>query len=436
MPFSILRPHSCSGKSLFAPDEIEKLKELLAHVPKGTETKLAKLLENVDSIKDNNIHEKIIIFTEYLNTQDYIVEKLKEKYGNNDVVRIRGGNHQEKIQAAKEFKRSAHFLVSTQAGGEGINLQHCHILINYDMPWNPMKVEQRIGRIHRYKQKDTAQIYNILAKDTIEERIYQRLDEKLYEITQTIGNDDEREAYRENILGIIAEEIDFDKLYKEVLQKGQQVDEITKEKIDAAIEKAKDVYQKLGDFTQDLEQFSLDKYFKTKGNISLKDIENFVVQFVQSEGKNISTDEEGNYEFIIPDTISSYGGQKYKRITFDREKAIEDQSLEFMAVGHHITDSIINKCSGYGYGGRCVRRQISNATYRGESGIQCNFMIEYQVPQTGLEKNKTLRKQFRTLMFDNNFQYRDELKDLGIVGSHKKNFRCGFFGVPTTPLTE
>jgi len=283
-----------------------------------------------------------------------------------------------------------------------------------------MKVEQRIGRIHRYKQKDTAQIYNILAKDTIEERIYQRLDEKLYEITQTIGNDDEREAYRENILGIIAEEIDFDKLYKEVLQKGQQVDEITEEKIDAAIEKAKDVYQKLGDFTQDLEQFSLDKYFKTKGNISLKDIENFVVQFVQSEGKNISTDEEGNYEFIIPDTISSYGGQKYKRITFDREKAIEDQSLEFMAVGHHITDSIINKCSGYGYGGRCVRRQISNATYRGESGIQCNFMIEYQVPQTGLEKNKTLRKQFRTLMFDNNFQYRDELKDLGIVGSHKK----------------
>ena len=405
---------------LATPDEIAHLKRLLAFVPEQTETKLVKLLENVRTIKENNPEEKIIIFTEYLNTQDYIENRLREIFGRNDVVRIRGGDHQEKIRAAREFKKSAHFLVSTQAGGEGINLQHCHIMINYDMPWNPMKVEQRIGRIHRYKQKDTAQIYNMFAMDTIEERIYQRLDEKLYEITQTIGDDDEREAYRENILGIVAEELNFDELYKEVLQKGQEVEEITKDKIDAAIERARDVYRKLGDFTQDLEQFNLEKYFKTKGNLSLKDVENFVINFIKFEGKRVSTDEEGNYEFIAPDTIQTYGGQRYKKVTFERDKAIEDPTLEFMAIGHHLTDTIIDGCSGYSYGGRCAKRQISNSNYRGESGLQCNFIVEYQVPQPGLEKNKMLRKNLQPLMFDRNGKYREEWKELALKESDKK----------------
>jgi len=408
------------AESIATPDEIEKLKELLSYVPDDMETKLVELLENIKTIREKDFDEKVIIFTEYLNTQDYIVDKLKEVYGDKDVVRIRGGDQQEKTSAAKEFKKSAHFLVSTQAGGEGINLQHCHILINYDMPWNPMKVEQRIGRIHRYKAKDTAQVYNMFAKDTIEDRIYQRLDDKLYEITQTIGNDDEREAYRENILGIIAEELNFDELYKEVLKKGQEVDEITKDKIDAAIERAEEVYKKLGDFTQDLEQFNLDKYFKTRGDVSLMDVENFVKDFVRSEGKKLSEDEEGYYEFIVPEIIPVYAGQKYRKVTFNRDLAVEDPSINFMAIGHHITDSIIDKCSGYGYGGRCSKRHILNTDQKGGTGIQCNYLVEYQAPQPGTEKNRMLRKELHMLMFDQNCEYRDEWKDLAIIDSEKK----------------
>jgi hypothetical protein len=295
------------------------------------------------------------------------------------------------------------------------------------MPWNPMKVEQRIGRIHRYKAKDTAQVYNMFAKDTIEDRIYQRLDDKLYEITQTIGNDDEREAYRENILGIIAEELNFDELYKEVLKKGQEVDEITKDKIDAAIERAEEVYRKIGDFTQDLEQFNLDKYIKTKGDVSLMDVENFVKDFVRSEGKKRSEDEEGYYEFIVPEIIPIYGGQKYRKITFDRDLAVEDPTINFMAIGHHITDSILKKCSGYGYGGRCSKRQILNMDHKGGAGIQCNYFVEYQAPQPGTERNRVLRKELHMLMFDQNCKYRDEWKDLAINDSEKK-YREDDFG--------
>jgi hypothetical protein len=288
------------------------------------------------------------------------------------------------------------------------------------MPWNPMKVEQRIGRAHRYKQKDTVLVCNLFAADTIEDRIYQRLEEKLFEITQTIGNEDEKEAFRENILGIVAEELNFDELYKDLLKKGQQVDEITKEMIDSAIERAKDVYRKLGDFTQDMEKFSLDKYFETKGHLSLDDLKDFVLGFVRSEGKKISVDEEENYEFIIPDSITTYGGQKYKGITFDREKAIEDPGLEFFAIGHHITDSIINRCTGYSYGGRCARRIISNSEAKGETGIQFNFTIEYQSPQPGQEKPKTLRKDFITIIFDKDCKYREDLEILGRMESQKK----------------
>jgi SNF2 family DNA or RNA helicase len=401
------------------PEEIELLKDLLVRAPKETETKMVKLLENVRTIKRENPAEKVIVFTEYLNTQDYIVSNLQEAYGYADVVMIRGGDHSEKMLAAKRFKETAHFLVSTQAGGEGINLQHCHIIINYDMPWNPMKVEQRIGRIHRYKQKDTAQVYNMFAKETIEERIYQKLEAKLSEIAETIGNEDEREAYRENILGILAEELNFDELYKDILRRGLDADAITKEKIDAAIERAKEVYKKLGDFTQDLEKFSLDKYFKTKGDVALRDVEKFVLDFVRSEGKKVSQDDRGFYEFIIPDIVETYGGHKYTRITFDRDKAVEDPSLQFMALGHRVTDAILRKCTGYGFGGRCAKRQISNIEIRGQAGTQCNLTVAYQVLQPGAEKSKILRRDFLVLVFDEKGQYRPEWEKLGLLESDK-----------------
>lgn len=409
-----------------APDEINLLKKLLAYLPEGDETKLIKLLEAINTIKKDYLQEKFIIFTEYLHTQNYIVRKLKEAYGDDDVVLIRGGDHREKIQAAKKFKSSSHFLVSTQAGGEGINLQHCHIVFNYDMPWNPMKVEQRIGRIHRYKQKDTVQIYNMFANDTIEDRIYERLEEKLSEITKTIGNDDEREAFKENILGIVAEELNFDDLYKEALRKGKEAYEITKEKIDSAVARAKEVYEKLGDLTQSMEKFNLEKYHRTKGDVSLSDVEKFILDFLKSEGKRVSKDDEEYFEFIVPEIIPNYGGHKYTKVTFDRQKAIEDPTLHFMALGHPVTDAIIKTCSGYGYGGKCTLRQLPKGKFSKESGIQYNYLIEYQVSQQGMEKNRILRRDFKPIIIDSAGNYRPELESIGTLGDSKEGKKEDF----------
>src|SRR5439155_581082 len=105
---------------------------------------------------------------------------------------IKGGPLEDKIEAAERFwdETGAKFLLSTSAGGEGINLQCARVLFNYDLPWNPMAVEQRIGRIHRFGQKDVAQVYNLVAKDTVEERVYGLLTEKLQAVARAIGKVD------------------------------------------------------------------------------------------------------------------------------------------------------------------------------------------------------------------------------------------------------
>jgi len=145
-----------------------------------------------------------------------------------------------------------------------------------------------------------------------------------------------------------------------------------------------------------------------------------VLNFVKSEGKRISIDSEGNYEFIIPEIIPTHGGQKVERVTFNREKGIGEPKIQFMALGHYITDAIIKVCSGYGYGGKCVKRQITDSPLKGEAGIQLNFTIEYLAPQPGQQKNKTVQKEFQVIIFDAQCKYRKDLEELCLIEGERK----------------
>ena len=110
-------------------------------------------------------------------------DEIGKYYDPNKIAVVKGGPLDEKIGSCESFwdEDGAQFLLSTSAGGEGINLQVCSILFNYDLPWNPMAVEQRIGRIHRYGQTETVQVYNLVAEETIEEKVYAILEKKLLE---------------------------------------------------------------------------------------------------------------------------------------------------------------------------------------------------------------------------------------------------------------
>ncbi|AIE60708.1 DEAD/DEAH box helicase [Bacillus methanolicus] len=150
-----------------------------------TNSKAKKALELIQKIND-----KVIIFTEYRATQMYLQWFLKQ-HGITSVP-FRGGFKRGKKDWMRElFQNQAQVLIATEAGGEGINLQFCNHIINFDLPWNPMRLEQRIGRIHRLGQEKDVIIYNFATKDTVEEHILKLLYEKIYLFEKVIGELDD-----------------------------------------------------------------------------------------------------------------------------------------------------------------------------------------------------------------------------------------------------
>jgi len=132
---------------------------------------------------EGGMREKIIILTEHRDTLHYLANKIRTMLGNSEaVVTIQGGMHrEERKQIEEDFKNDASvsILVATDAAGEGINLQRAHLMINYDLPWNPNRLEQRFGRIHRIGQRSVCNLWNLVAKDTGEGEVFTRLFEKL-----------------------------------------------------------------------------------------------------------------------------------------------------------------------------------------------------------------------------------------------------------------
>jgi SNF2 family DNA or RNA helicase len=167
------------GRETVSP-EVQHLIDLLRAVKE--QSKVKKVVEML-----SNSDEKWIIFTEYRATQEMIMRALAEK--GISAIPYRGGFQRNKKDWMMElFQKRAQVMVATEAGGEGINLQFCHHIINYDMPWNPMRVEQRIGRVHRLGQTHDVHIYNFSTENTIEEHIIWLLHEKIDMFQSVIGD--------------------------------------------------------------------------------------------------------------------------------------------------------------------------------------------------------------------------------------------------------
>jgi SNF2 family DNA or RNA helicase len=155
---------------------VDKIKQIKAN------TKAEKAMELVKSFND----DKVIIFTEYRASQEYLLQFFRAQ--NMIAVPYRGGmNRGKKDWMMDLFRGRAQVLIATEAGGEGINLQFCHHMINFDLPWNPMRVEQRIGRVHRLGQTEDVKIYNLCTLGTIEEHIVNLLHEKINLFELVIG---------------------------------------------------------------------------------------------------------------------------------------------------------------------------------------------------------------------------------------------------------
>jgi len=302
-----------------------------------------------DMIKRSRMlrRNKVLIFTQFRTTQEY----LRELLADSDVVVFHGSlSRDEKEEAIRDFRERADILVCTEAGGEGRNMQFCNILINYDLPWSPLKIEQRIGRIHRFGQKDDVYIFNFSTRDTVAERVLEVLTRKVKLFEESIGTPDV-------LLGEIEEELNLGRLFMELVS-GRLTRRTVNREIDVRLEAARRGYEKLSELvvarTMD---FNYDEYYR----ITLKErkfcnrrIEGFVnrAQALDARVREI-IGAKGRLNRLYPVTVAGADGVPVRRMgTFDSARALANEEIEFLAFGNPAVGSIVDHCAGESFGGR------------------------------------------------------------------------------------
>lgn len=212
--------------SLDIEDEMQELEMIISTAKQAEfqypDVKVEKLTDTIDSILGEEPDQKIIVFTEFVATQAYLQKLLT---GKGYTVSILNGSMsiEERNEALREFREKTSIFISTDAGGEGLNLQFSNIIINYDLPWNPMKIEQRCGRADRIGQKRDVHIYNFIITDTVENRVREVLEEKLSVILKEMGVD----KYSDVLDSEVAE-CDFTDAYMNTIAKPYRMEESLK----------------------------------------------------------------------------------------------------------------------------------------------------------------------------------------------------------------
>ena len=333
---------AASTINLALPEERLRIHDVLSVFPTNRETKAEKLLQALGTLWKQNPDEKVVIFATYLGTVDLLGREIESTHPGQGVVVLRGGDHAAKLAAERRFlqKDGPKVLVCTAAGREGINLQTARILFNFDLPWNPMDIEQRIGRIHRYGQIHTAQIYNLVLSDTIEGRIFLLLNEKLHEIAKTLGKVDERgeiaEDLRTQILGQLSERLSYERLYQEALSDPEL--KRTRLELEAALSNATEARKVVFELFQDLEGFRLEDY-KAFADVS-KGIERIVEFFgkaLKEEGRKLAPVGESIFE------VRDARGAIVQRFTSNRDLARDTDGIDLLGLDHPLIQAALER---------------------------------------------------------------------------------------------
>jgi superfamily II DNA or RNA helicase len=195
--------------------EVDTLLELARSTEaQGTDAKAEALLELIYKLQqeENDPEMKVLVFTEFVPTQAMLADFLESR--GFSVATLNGSMDLEaRARAQGVFSRDVRILISTDAGGEGLNLQFCHVIVNFDMPWNPMRVEQRIGRVDRIGQPHIVRAINFVLEDTVEHRVREVLETKLAVIAEEFGVDK-----ASDVMDSVETEPLFDELFVQGLQ--------------------------------------------------------------------------------------------------------------------------------------------------------------------------------------------------------------------------
>lgn len=336
-------------------------------IQKESEVKVIQLKHTMEELKQKFPQKKILIFTEAKDTLEYLEKKIRS-WGYSVNVIHGGMKLEDRVEAEKIFKNETQILVATEAAGEGINLQFCHLMINYDIPWNPNRLEQRMGRIHRYGQTKEVYVFNLVAEDTREGKVLVRLFEKLDEIRNALQTDKVFDVISEVLYGK-----NLSQLMVDAAASARDINEILKE-IDITVDEdyISRVKENLGeslatryiDYTrlkemaekarenrlipEYTESFFKKAFLKAGGKLRERKDEYLAIESVPYEIKAIAG--EDNYK-------KRYGSllKTYPKITFDKDIGFRNPDVEFVSFGHPLFEAMLE----------WVDRELSNELKKG-----------------------------------------------------------------------
>jgi superfamily II DNA or RNA helicase len=343
-------------------EEIARLTQLIDQARslerREIESKLRKLrsvLKDQGFLSDRE--KKLLIFTEHKDSLDFLAGDGREKrplgklreWGLT-VTQIHGGmkigdrdTPGSRIYAEREFRENAQVLVATEAAGEGINLQFCSQMINYDIPWNPVRLEQRVGRIHRYGQEHDCIIFNFVAQNTREGRVLQKLLDRLREIRHELGTDQVFDVIGEIMPANLLERL-FREMYARRLDEHDVTDRIVKE-VDPSRFRAitESALEGLAKRELNLSAIVGKSVEAKERRLVPEAIEQFFLEAAPTSGiqpKEIASNSHTYRIGKIPRTLiqrghtleSRYGrlGREYVKVAFDKEYLKKEPTLEWV----------------------------------------------------------------------------------------------------------
>ena len=316
---------STSAREFFE-HETEMLLEVLdaAAYVRPDDEKLRVFLEDVVQplVADG---KRLLVFTEYRATQEYLVEHLRARFGWYGEIRvIHGGmSLQEKIDSIQAFNDTATFLVSTEAGGEGINLHRaCHVMVNYDLPWNPARLVQRIGRLYRYGQPYPVIVFNLHARDSFDNAAIDLMMQRVMQIANDMApvGDEFGERLYADILGDILDRVDM----ADVMQAAyRQAEATTREQVDEAVDRAQRARQLQEELFAHVGSYDPNALAGTLG-LSMAHVRSFVEGMAEKLDCRIEGRSHGGRvtQLRLPEQLhghfADFGRREVVRITADR----------------------------------------------------------------------------------------------------------------------
>ena len=379
-----------AGNGAFFENELREIDGLLRSAREATSDDL-KLRKFINTIVSPVVRsgEKLLIFTEYRATQEYLDRALNQHFHGSQVALIHGGmDLQQKLSNIGDFNESSTFLISTEAGGEGLNLHHnCHLMVNYDIPWNPRKLVQRAGRLYRYGQNKRVTVFNLVVDDTFDNRSLHMMLNRVNSMATAMSGVDPnvRDSLHTEIMGELLERVEIASILADNTTFN---DHRTQQDIDDALTRAREASEQ-----QDRLFSNVAGYDPTVTRWSLQmsqvDVSDFLMRMLPFKGVQVRQmlHNKRVFEIELPEDLlghyAEFGNRRVNRISADRKLTSRLKDVVPMDFGSRFFRDLIELAKSPEFGGEYAH------TAGDRSGSFALFKLQWSDDQ-GVTKREVL----------------------------------------------